>query len=149
MRRVLVPTDFSDPARGALLVGLSWASGLRAGSDGATSLTALHVQPVRPGVSDDDASAALVRELEHLRENAGSWAEVELHGRAEHGEDAALEIERFAIEHASDLVVMGTRGLRASGEAGLGSVSEAVAIRNRVPTLLVPPSVWQSYTARG
>ena len=50
LHRVLVPIDLSDTARGALLVGLSWASALRGGAPGNSTatnvaLTALHVQP--------------------------------------------------------------------------------------------------------
>lgn len=54
--RIIVPIDLSDTARGALVVGLSWASALRPAHDDAvvTSLTALYVRHFDPG---DAASA--------------------------------------------------------------------------------------------
>jgi len=143
LHRVLVPTDFSDTARGALLVGLSWASGLRAGAGEATTLSALHVQPPGDGSSRTGSSPTLDQELEMLQRDAGNWAGVTVQGDTEQADDAARVIGHHAAEHAADLVVIGTRGKGADDEARLGSVSEAVAMHGRVPTLLVPPAVWR------
>ena len=147
LERVLVPIDFSDTARGALLVGLSWASGLRTreAADGATTLTALHVQSAHGDASETSRTASLERELEDLRREAGSWAGVTLQGCTEQGADAAQAIEQYAVRHESDVVVIGTRGLGTADDPRLGSVSEAVAIRSKVPTLLVPPAVWRTH----
>lgn len=102
---------------------------------------------MRARASERDESASLLRELELLQGSAGTWADIAVHAQPARGDDVALTIERYAVEHDADLVVVGTHGLRASGNAALGSVSEAVAIRGRVPTLLVPPAVWREYAS--
>lgn len=143
LHRVLVPTDFSDTARGALLVGLSWASGLRARTGQPTALTALHVQSADEDAGSADASASLDRELELLKRDAGSWADVAVQGRTERDADAARAIGSYAVQQDADLVVVGRRGIGADDESRLGSVSESVVTRAQVPTLLVPPVVWR------
>jgi nucleotide-binding universal stress UspA family protein len=148
LERVLVPIDLSDTARGALLVGLSWASALRgeATADRMTALTVLHVDAI-----DEDASNATAtsvdRELEILRRSAGGWAGVTVRGLTEKSADAAQTIVNFAMEHEADLVVLGTRGLGLDQVARLGSVSTSVATRLQLPMLLVPPAVWRAYAA--
>ncbi len=143
LHRVLVPTDFSETARGALLVGLSWASGLRARAGGPTTLTALHVQSADEDAGKGVASAPLDRELELLKRNAGNWADVIVQGSTEGATDAARAIMSCAVQHNADLVVIGTRGLGADDTSRLGSISESVAVNGLVPTLLVPPGVWR------
>jgi nucleotide-binding universal stress UspA family protein len=143
LHRVLVPTDFSDTARGALLVGLSWASGLRARAGEPTALTALHVQPDDEDAGRSGSSESLERELELLKRDAGSWADVTVQGCAKRDADAARAIGSFAVEHDADLVVVGTRGTGADDESRLGSVSDSVVTQVQVPTLLVPPAVWR------
>jgi universal stress protein E len=146
LRRVLVPIDLSDTARGALLVALSWASGLRAGTveDRATMLDALHVDA---GGADASASTSLEHELEIVRRSAGDWAGVAVDGVMEPGRDAAEVIARRALASEADLVVLGTRGLGQSGVDGLGSVSASVVTQLRQPILLVPPAVWRLHGA--
>jgi nucleotide-binding universal stress UspA family protein len=147
LHHVLVPTDFSDTARGALLVGLSWASGLRAGAGGATTLTALHVQGADEDAGTTGTSATLDHELELLTRDAGGWAGVRMQGCTELDADPARAVGTFAAEHDAELVVIGTRGQGADDESRLGSVSEQVVILGQVPTLLVPPVVWRVHAS--
>jgi nucleotide-binding universal stress UspA family protein len=146
LERVLVPIDLSDGARGALLVGLSWASALRAGTaaDRPTALTLLHVD-----TADADARNATTtsvdRELEVLRRNAGDWAGVAMRALTENSADAAQTIIDYALGQEADLVVLGTRGLGLDDAARLGSVSASVTTRLRLPMLLVPPAVWRAH----
>jgi nucleotide-binding universal stress UspA family protein len=150
LHRVLVPIDLSDTARGALLVGLSWASALRSGmpedaQSSAVALTALHVQPPS---RDDRASAppkAIERELQFVRQESGTWAGVSIHGQTTVNADIARAIVDFAAENASDLVVMGTRGLGLDLVGRLGSVTASTMKALVVPTLLVPPAVWTEH----
>lgn len=148
LERVLVPTDLSDTARGALLVGLSWASALRLGGKDprTTSLTALRVVASDDAPGGDDDGALLDAELAAMRESMGSWAGIEIGRDTEQGSEVAQAIGRHAREHDADLVVIGTRG-RSGAAARLGSVSAAVTLHVQVPTLLVPPSVWREYTS--
>jgi nucleotide-binding universal stress UspA family protein len=138
LRRVLVPIDLSEPARGALAVALAWASALRrpgAGGDDRTRLTVLHVV----GQRDDAPGLDAIRsEVEGVRRRTASFAGVAVEEVEEHAGDAAGAILQVAEREGVELVVMGTRGL--GGPAGvLGSVSSAVVRAAPCPVLLVPP----------
>ncbi len=150
LERMLVPMDLSDTARGALLVGLSWASALRmrAASDNGTVLTVLHVQTADEDARNVATTTSVDRELELLGQDAGDWAGVTVRGLTEQSTDAAQTIIDRAFSERSDLVVLGTRGLGLDEMARLGSVSAAVSTRLGLPLLLVPPAVWRAHAAR-
>jgi nucleotide-binding universal stress UspA family protein len=146
LRRVVVPVDLSETSRGALLVGLSWASALRAArtrtGSGAT-LTALYVisRDARP---HDRASidAALTRQIRHLRETAGTWSNVAIDYTVVADDDVPGAVGRYAANDGSDLIVIGTRGGGLDAVARVGSVAAALVEATTIPTLLVPPAVW-------
>jgi nucleotide-binding universal stress UspA family protein len=147
LERVLVPVDLSATARGASLVGLSWASALRAGgvSGPRTTLGLLHVL-----TADEDGASmsSFDGELERARRSAGSWAGVEIEGITARGKSGpASAIADCAHERKSDLIVLGTRGIGLDEVRRLGSVSAAVVALAQVPVLLVPPAVWQAHAA--
>jgi nucleotide-binding universal stress UspA family protein len=151
LERVLVPVDLSETARGALMLALSWASALRGAEKSAglvanepAILTALVVNRHDPSGEADTAPEPLDDELRRLREEAGSWASVTIDGVTVGGRDVAAAIAKFAGEHQSDLVVLGTRGLGADAVRRIGSVSEQVMRQLGVPILLVPPAVWRN-----
>lgn len=148
--RVLVPIDLSDTARGALLVGLSWASALRAGAanDRATSLTVLHVDAPDEDASTSTRTTSLDRELATLEANAGGWAGVVVRGVTHQAADVATAIAEYAANQRVDLVVVGTRGLGLDEVARLGSVSASVVTRLETPMLLVPHAVWRVHARR-
>lgn len=155
LERVLVPVDMSDTARGALVVALSWASALRRAEKRATaksdpvSLTALCVDSaMRAGDATSEKQRVLNDELNRLRHEAGSWADVAIAGEVVASNDVVGSIAGHASEHDSDLVVLGTRGLGLDAVGRLGSVSLGVAGRIAIPILLVPPAVWNSYAAQ-
>lgn len=139
--RVLVPIDLSEVAGGALSVALSWASALRP-PGGTARLTALHVAPV----PSPQAHQAVREEVQRARARAGGAAHVEIREVVTPGSDPAEEILRGAVPESADLVVMGTRGADRP-EAGLGSVSAAVARATSCPLLLVPPATWAEHAA--
>jgi nucleotide-binding universal stress UspA family protein len=149
VQRVLVPIDLSDTARGALLVGLSWASALRAGatSHRDTTLTALHVDTVDEDAGNASMPMSVDRELQILRQDAGDWAGVTVRGITQRSTDAAQAIADYAVGQRADLVVLGTRGLGLDDVARLGSVSASVTTRLQAPILLVPPAVWRAHAA--
>ena len=144
LKRVLVAIDYSEASRGALLVGLSWASALRDRDGGNPLLTALHVH-------SDDGSADRARwkrevdhELDILRRAAGDWAGVEVSGMMTTADDVVSAITQQAASLDAELLVLGTRG-RNPQKGVLGSVSAAVLGRVQAPVLLVPPAVWRDY----
>jgi nucleotide-binding universal stress UspA family protein len=151
LQRIVVAVDLSDTARGALVIGLSWASALRArdpSAQQASALTALHVRTsARSTEAQSGRSAELDDQLTRVREEAGGWAGVDIEGAATVNADSAAGIAEYATAHGADLVVLGTRGLGLDATGRLGSVSAAVMQRLDVPALLVPPAVWTAYAS--
>jgi nucleotide-binding universal stress UspA family protein len=147
LRRSLVAIDYSESARGALLVALSWTSALRSRTTdtGAPALTVLHVDPGSRG-NDSRMRATMDQELELLRRDAGDWAGVDVQGVTQAGDHIAKAIAQFATQQQVDLVVLGTRGLSAERQSELGSISSEVTRLLDVPVLLVPPAIWRNYS---
>lgn len=153
LERIIVPVDLSETSRGALVVALSWASALRGalashGSATAESvkLTALFVdRDGRAGHVPPDHVQALDDALSFLRREAGTWAGVGINGAIAPNSNAPAAIAEYAREHQSDLLVMGTRGRGLDSVPRLGSTSLEVTRMLDVPTLLVPPAVWESH----
>jgi nucleotide-binding universal stress UspA family protein len=144
LNRVLVPVDLSDTARGALLVGLSWASALRARDGSEVTLGALHVMAA-PLRGSAPTPPAIERELAAVRDAAGGWAGVTVDAETIAEPDIAQGIARYVADRAPDLVVMGTRGLGLEAVGRLGSVAASVVAGHDVTTLLVPPAVWMAH----
>lgn len=148
--KILVPVDGSDTARGALMVGLSWGSALRArtsvsGEETATSLTGLYVDAPSGQAAPAWDARALEREIESVRQRAGGWAGVKMMSAVISSDDPARAIIDYENEHRFDLVVLGTQGQGGSGAGKLGSVSSAVSQSLEAPVLLVSPSVWKAH----
>ena len=151
LEQVLVPVDLSDTSRGALVVGLAWASALRKnekgggeGSRETAHLTALYVGTAARGA----APRALDDELARLRRDAGTWAGVSIRGEVVAADKVPQAIAEYAGEHHSDLIVLGTRGLGSDAVGRLGSVALGVLRGLDQPILLVPPAVWESYSSK-
>jgi universal stress protein E len=150
LSHAVVPIDLSDTARGALLVGLSWASALRGTKldtrhRGDARLTALHVQPSLPDGNVRALSPAIEMEIAFAREAGGTWAGVAISGEAIANANVTQGIASFVADHAPDLVVIGTRGLGLDPVGRLGSVAASVLRSIDAPTLLVPPAVWTAH----
>jgi len=143
---VLVAIDFSESARGALLVALSWASALRSRNAAAArpTLLALHVD-THAAADDEHANETMERELGLVKHSAGGWSGVKVQGVTQQGEAPVRGIIDYSVHHAVDLVVLGTRGLTIGAGSNLGSISEGVTRQLDVPVLLVPPAIWRNY----
>jgi nucleotide-binding universal stress UspA family protein len=144
--RVLVPIDASGAARGALAVGMTWASALRRrvgpGSEEGTVLVVMHVES---GPDVDNASADILDEaMAAVSERVSDVAGVRVERVTDIGIDAAGAILARAADSAFDLVAVGTRA-DTHEQAELGSVSSAVVRFAPCPVLLVPPRVWRDH----
>jgi len=153
LRRILCATDFSNPAREAILLSLDLAQ--KAGCD----VTLLHVidalpnadrhaegsfpdiGPLRRALEED----ARPRLLAAIPEEAPSRGRVK--GRLVVGRpcDKILEV---AAEERADLVVLGTSGHGSLGRMLFGSTTERVVREASCPVLTVPPPVAASFAAR-
>jgi len=139
LKRVLVPTDFSDSARLALRYGISFA-----GEYGA-QLTLLHViETVAVGYASDlfpVPMAEVYQEIEGYA--AGELAKLAQEARAKgvtvveqvvQGKPAP-EIIRLAREQTIDMIVLGTHGKGMLDHALFGSTTERVVRRAPCPVL--------------
>lgn len=113
LKRILVPTNFSEPARVAIDYGVAL------GEQYGAALHLLHVLDIVPGVDPLDMPLPARREVERKVE-ATAWEELQ---RTLSKEDQArvrmvlaiewgtpfIEIIRYAKSHAIDLIAIGTR----------------------------------------
>lgn len=148
LRSVLVPTDLSDAARGALDLALSWASALRfpTGSEEETRLDVLHV--LTDQSAEVAAAGGLQDEVDAAQKRTGSSPRLEVNRTVVEAASVADEILDRAKDAQVDLVVMGTHGDSAASRSRIGSVSSEVARRTDCALLLAPPGWWQLRQAR-
>jgi universal stress protein A len=142
VKRILVPTDFSDPSGEALATAMMLAQGA-----GAT-LDLVHVAvetsfalppPIDVATVPIDMEKVLERVTDGLRAEekrvleAGLKCETAmLVGRPD------AEIVTRATSTGAELIVMGTHGRSGLAHALLGSVAERVVQHARCPVLIVP-----------
>ncbi|HEY3119644.1 MAG TPA: universal stress protein [Vicinamibacteria bacterium] len=139
LRKILVPTDFSESARRALDYGLAFARDYQA------ELILLHVVEAVPvGYASDlfpvpvaemyqEVSAYARAELAKLAAEAAGQG-VTTRERVLQGKPSA-EIVRLAAEEAVDLIVLGTHGKDLLDQAIFGSTTERVVRKAPCPVL--------------
>jgi nucleotide-binding universal stress UspA family protein len=137
LRRILVPTDFSETSAAALRYAIALARRFAARVD------LLNVADY-PGIADDAEYPIRIFETmqnaahDRLRRLLTQREVEELQSDfAMRIGDPAEEIVRYAHEHAVDLIVMGTHGREGVMRAVLGSVAETVVRRASCPVLTV------------
>jgi nucleotide-binding universal stress UspA family protein len=145
LKRILLPTDFSQPAAEAAAYACAFAE--QFGSE----LHLLHVIRYLPAELPDFAmgfSFAGLPSIEELEEAAISELAKVLKPEWQKGRAAVLatkqgppfvEIIRYAQSHQIDMIVMGTHGRSALPHALLGSVAEKVVRKAPCPVLTVRP----------
>jgi nucleotide-binding universal stress UspA family protein len=140
IKRILVPTDFSEPAAAAL----KWATTLAREFDG--QLYLLHVVPEPYAYPWGSELSAMP--LTDILAQSEKSAEERMHQLAA---ETQLPLDRVVTravigtpvdqilatvaEHKIDLVVLGTHGRGMVGHVLLGSVAERVVRRSPVPVL--------------
>jgi nucleotide-binding universal stress UspA family protein len=141
LKRILVPTDFSESARHALLYGASFAREYEG------ELLLLHVVenltvgyasdlfPVPMAEVFDEISGYAKTELAKLaaevREKGIAVRELVVQGKP------SAEIVRVAREETADMIVLGTHGKGMLDKALFGSTAERVIRRAPCPVLTV------------
>ncbi len=141
LKKVLVPTDFSDSARQALRYGLSFAKEYGA------ELVLLHVvENLTVGYASDlfpvpmaevfqEISGYAKTELAKLGEEARGHG-ISVREEVRQGKPSA-EIIRLATENEIDVIVLGTHGKGMLDQALFGSTTERVVRRAPCPVLSV------------
>jgi nucleotide-binding universal stress UspA family protein len=142
LKRVLVPTDFSDSARHAFTYGLSFAKEYGA------ELVLLHVvENVTVGYASDLFPVPMAEVFQEI----SGYARAELAKLAQVARDRGLagvseqviqgkpsnEIIRYASENHVDMIVLGTHGKGMLDQALFGSTTERVVRRAPCPVLTV------------
>ena len=142
LKRVLVPTDFSDSARHAFTYGLSFAKEYGA------ELVLLHVvENVTVGYASDlfpvpmaevfqEISGYARAELAKLGQEARERGVSGVSEQVIQGKPSS-EIIRFASENHVDMIVLGTHGKGMLDQALFGSTTERVVRRAPCPVLTV------------
>ena len=137
VKRILVPTDFSDTSELALRYGVELARAFKA------RLFLLHV-PDDPGAAAEAEYPIGLFETMHnaARERLGALlTDAEMYElqpeRAMRLGKPADEIVRYAAEHEIDVIVMGTHGRDGFARMLSGSVAEIVVRRASCPVLTV------------
>jgi nucleotide-binding universal stress UspA family protein len=141
LRKLLVPTDFSDSARHAFSYGLSFAGEYKA------ELVLLHVvENLTVGYASDlfpvpmaevfqeisgYAKTELTKLAEEARARGVSVSELVVQGKP------SAEIIRHAAENEVDMIVLGTHGKGMLDQALFGSTTERVVRRAPCPVLTV------------
>jgi nucleotide-binding universal stress UspA family protein len=141
LKRVLVPTDFSDSARHAFTYGLSFAKEYGA------ELLLLHVvENVTVGYASDLFPVPMAEVFQEI----SGYARTELAKLGQEARDRGVavqeqviqgkpsnEIIRFASESHVDMIVLGTHGKGMLDQALFGSTTERVVRRAPCPVLTV------------
>ena len=141
LKRILVPTDFSESARHALLYGISFAREYEG------ELLLLHVvENLTVGYASDLFPVPMAEVFDEISgyakaELAKLGAEVKQKGIAVRelvvqGKPSA-EIVRVAREETADMIVLGTHGKGMLDKALFGSTAERVIRRAPCPVLTV------------
>jgi len=139
LKRILVPTDFSDSARNALTYGISFAREYKA------ELTLLHVvETLTVGYASDLFPVPMAEVFQEVstyaRSELGKLAAevrdkgVQVNERVVQGKPSA-EIIRVATEETIDMIVLGTHGKGVLDKALFGSTTERVVRRAPCPVL--------------
>lgn len=143
--RILVPTDFSEPAREATDQALVFAKAFGA------SIDLLHViQDPIVYIPALGGYTPLPRDMENFSDTAlAAWIDSDVSGGISirrhwvHGHPVG-KILKFAEQHNSDMIVMGTHGRgmlgHMLGHMLMGSVAERVVRQAKCPVLTVHPA---------
>jgi nucleotide-binding universal stress UspA family protein len=127
---ILCPTDYSEPASGALDHAVAVAGWYKA------RVTVLHVCIGAPTEADTLHLRQEVAPARAAAEAAGASLEVAL-AEGDPARSILIEADRLS----ADLLVMGTHGTSGFKRFILGSVTEKVLRQAASPVLTVPPSV--------
>jgi nucleotide-binding universal stress UspA family protein len=141
LKKVLVPTDFSESARHALRYGMSFAKEYGA------ELVLLHVvENLTVGYASDLFPVPMAEVFQEIsgyaKTELGKLGE-EARGRGLTAEEHVVqgkpsaEIIRFAAANAIDIIVLGTHGKGMLDQALFGSTTERVVRRAPCPVLTV------------
>ena len=136
IKRILVPIDGSKNSLRGLDEAIYFARQCQA------TIIGLHVVKVPSGIvlNKKKIESGSIKSAEMLMEAAKTKAGrhgVQLNYKIIKGADPGYDIVQYSKKHRNDLIVIGARGLGALKEAFLGSVSNYVLHKSKIPVLIV------------
>ncbi len=142
MNKILVPTDFSEPSKVAVLYAARMAKKLDAEI---TLLAVVNVNPASQTVMKMQRLEEVM--VEGAQDDANQLME-EIKDKIEGGVVITFQwitgfpvhekIERFVLENEMDMIVMGTQGATGLKKVLIGSNAAAVIDNSSVPVIAVP-----------
>ena len=142
MKKILVPTDFSDTSKNAALFAAQMVADLQD-----AKITLIHVSDKITGGSDgsplteddDDRRIILTQALSQLSEELLAVAKVPIEFVMEKGTSLVETLTRYVRYQAIDLVIMGITGATRLEQIFMGSNTLEMAKESACPVLIVPP----------
>lgn len=140
VKKILVPTDFSEGSKSTILYAAALASRL---DSKITLYHAIHVPVLNPleialAISPEELERDSIAQLEQLRQEVVAvtgFTQIDIHA------DSGMAVEQISIftrEQEIDLVIMGTAGAHGVGGFLLGSNTADVIGKCSCPVLSVP-----------
>ena len=142
MKKILVPTDFSDTSKNAALFAAQMVADVQD-----AKIILIHVSDKITGGSDgsplteddDDRRIILTQALGQLSEELLAVAKVPIEFVMEKGTSLVETLTRYVRYQAIDLVVMGITGATRLEQIFMGSNTLEMAKESACPVLIVPP----------
>ncbi|MDH3834467.1 MAG: universal stress protein [Nitrosopumilus sp.] len=136
IKRILVPIDGSNNSLRGLNEAIYIARQCNA------TIVGLNVIKVPPGIvlNKKKLEAGSLKTVQMMMDAAKTKAGrhgVQFNYKIIKGADPGYDIIRFSKNHKNDLIVIGARGLGAIKETFLGSVSNYVVHKSKIPVLIV------------
>lgn len=147
MKKILIPTDFSENASDALDYALNLLGGSKAKIH-IVNVVPVHTVPgdvpvnttelVTQEVADATKALEAIEEFSHMFYGEGQGAQITITTQVAVG-GVAFQIKKIAEEIGADLIIMGTQGINHSFmDKVLGSISTSAISDAPCPVILVP-----------
>jgi len=142
MKKLLVPTDFSDTSKNAATFAAKMAADVQN-----AKIILIHVSDKITGGSDgsplteddDDRRVILTQALSQLKDELLAVAQVPIEFVMEKGTSLVETLTRYVRHQAIDMVIMGITGATRLEQIFMGSNTLEMAKESACPVLIVPP----------
>ena len=142
MKRIIVPTDFSDTAKNAARYAVQMAQAIPDASVILYNLTdkiALGSDSSPLTEDKNDRFVVLQAALNSLRAELSELSDVKVELVVEEGSSLTESIERYVHHHGMDIIVMGITGATRLEQIFMGSNALNVVNLGVCPVIIVPP----------
>jgi nucleotide-binding universal stress UspA family protein len=142
MKKLLVPTDFSDTSKNAALFAVQMAADIQN-----AKIILIHVSDKITGGSDgsplteddDDRRIILTQALSQLKDELLAVAQAPIEFVTEKGSSLVDILSRYVRHQAIDMVIMGITGATRLEQIFMGSNTLEMAKESVCPVLIIPP----------